>query len=163
MHSIMILFLRMAIAGAFLAGLFGQFVVLPTTFTDSIPVNDGFQVSMLLYTIAGILGIACVQVVLVAAWVLLGMIERDAIFSIRSFRWVNVIIWATLVATGLSFAVTVHLLFVDIPVDEMTTIGMFGSMALCTGTGAVIAMLLVIMRGLLRKATLLQSEMSEVI
>lgn len=60
------------------------------------------------YAIAGILVIACVEVALVAVWMLLSMVRRDSIFSDRAFRWVDVIIATGSVATVLVFALGVH-------------------------------------------------------
>lgn len=163
MHSFFIAALRAVLAVTFLAGLFGQIVVVPVTAADEVALNPAYAPYQVPYTIAGIIGIACIQVVLVAAWVLLGMIERDAIFSDRAFRWVDVIIGATAAATLTAAAVAAHLLFSGIPVPEMELIGAVGAAGLCAGAGATFAMLLFIMRGLLRKATELQAEMAEVV
>ncbi|WP_030160431.1 DUF2975 domain-containing protein [Glycomyces sp. NRRL B-16210] len=163
MHSFFIAALRAVLAVTFLAGLFGQIVVVPVTAADEVDLNPAYAPYQVPYTIAGIVGIACIQVVLVAAWVLLGMIERDAIFSARAFRWVDVIIGATVAASLTAASVTVHLLFSDIPAPEMELIGAVGATGLCAAAGATFAMLLFIMRGLLRKATELQAEMAEVV
>src|SRR5690242_8463846 len=54
-------------------------------------------------TIVAVFLVLCVQVVVVATWRLLSMVQEDRIFSDASFRWVNAIIaaigaaWAVLV------------------------------------------------------------------
>jgi hypothetical protein len=165
MNTIFIIALRAAIGGALFIGLFGQILVVPNTAADYVDLYAAYAPYETPYVIAAILGIACVQVVFVASWVLLGMIQRDAIFSDRAFRWVDVIIGATLVATLIAAGTAVHLIFFDIPAPQgdMELIGAVGAAGLCAATGAAFAMLAVIMRGLLRKATDLETEMAEVV
>jgi hypothetical protein len=112
-----------------------------------------------------ILGVACVQVALAAVGVLLGMVERDAVFSRRAFRWVDTVIGATVVATLLAFGVAVHLAVAEIPTpdDGMQTLGALGAAVACVGAGAAFAMLVVVMRGLLGKATALRGELARVV
>ncbi|WP_328546669.1 DUF2975 domain-containing protein [Streptomyces platensis] len=112
-----------------------------------------------------ITGIACVQVALVAMWMLLAMVERDAIFTPRAFRWVDVIIGTSVVATLLALGVAGHLALATIPSpgDGMEVIGALGAAIAGTGVGASFAMLVVIIRSLLGKATDLQTEIAEVV
>lgn len=112
-----------------------------------------------------IVGIVCVQVALVAVWMLLTMVQRDAIFTPRAFRWVDTIIGCSLVATLLAIGVTGHLTVTDIPSpsDGMEVIGALAAAIASVGVGAAFAMLIVIMRNLLHKATELQTEIAEVV
>jgi hypothetical protein len=93
------------------------------------------------------------------------MVQRDAIFTQRAFRWVDVIIGASVVATVLALGVAGHLAVAEIPSPDD---GMDVESALVAATagvavGAAFAMLMVVMRSLLRKATSLQREMAEVV
>jgi hypothetical protein len=165
MHRLLIAALRAGIAAAILLGLFGQIVVIPTTASDEVDRFPPYEPFAVPYVTVAIIGVACVQVVLGAVWMLLSMVERDAIFSRRAFRWVDTVIGATLVATLLAVGVTGHLLLADIPSpdDGMELIGALGAAVTCVGVGAAFAMLVVVMRGLLGKATQLRAEMAEVV
>ncbi|WP_333757941.1 DUF2975 domain-containing protein [Streptomyces sp. ISBFB 2968] len=166
MHRVLIAALRAGIAAAVLLGLFGQIVVIPTTASDEADRFPPYEPFAVPYATVAILGVACVQVVLCAVWMLLDMVERDAVFSRRAFRWVDTVIGATVVATLLAFGVAVHLAVAEIPSpddDGMQVLGALGAAVACVGVGAALAMLVVVMRGLLGKATALRSELAEVV
>lgn len=165
MHRLFIAALRAGIAAAVLLGLFGQIVVIPTTASDEADRFPPYEPFVVPYVTVAILGVACVQVVLAAVWMLLDMVERDAVFSRRAFRWVDTVIGATVVATLLAFGVAVHLAVAEIPSpdDGMQVLGALGAALACVGVGAAFAMLVVVMRGLLGKATALRSELAEVV
>ncbi|GAA2588256.1 DUF2975 domain-containing protein [Streptomyces roseoviolaceus] len=165
MNGFLIAALRAGIAFAVLAGLFGQFVVIPTTAADEVDRFLPYAPFATPYSTVAIVGVGCVQVALVAVWMLLTMVQRDAIFTPRAFRWVDVIIGASVVATVLALGVAGHLAVAEIPSPDD---GMDVESALVAATagvavGAAFAMLMVVMRSLLRKATSLQSEMAEVV
>ncbi|CAL9340113.1 DUF2975 domain-containing protein [Streptomyces sp. enrichment culture] len=164
MHRLFIAALRAGIAGALLLGLVGQVVVIPANAAaeaDRFPPYEPYAVP---YAAVAIAGVACVQAVLVSVWMLLSMVESDAIFTRRAFRWVDTVIGATLVATLLAFGVTVHLLLADVPTPEGVTLdGALASGVMCVGVGAAFVMLVVVMRGLLHKATQLTTEMAKVV
>ncbi|MYS69852.1 DUF2975 domain-containing protein [Streptomyces sp. SID5926] len=165
MHRLFIAALRAAAAAGVLLGLFGQIVVIPTTASDEADRFPPYEPFAVPYATVAILGVACVQVALAAVWVLLGMVERDAVFSRRAFRWVDTVIGATVVATLLAFGVAVHLAVAEIPTpgDGMRTLGALGAAVACVGAGAAFAMLVVVMRGLLGKATALRGELARVV
>ncbi|MDA3646642.1 DUF2975 domain-containing protein [Saccharopolyspora indica] len=165
MHSFIITALRIGIVGAIAAGLFGQIVVIPTTAADEVELFPPYAPLAVPYATAAIIGVACVQIVLVAAWMLLAMVQRDAIFSSRAFRWVDAIIGATLLATLVAAGVAGHLAVAEIPSpdDGMAVIGALGAATACVGVGASFAMVVVIMRNLLRKATEMKTEIAGVI
>jgi hypothetical protein len=164
MSRVFTIVLRAGIGAVIFFGLFGQIIVIPTTLADMEglglprgPVNE-------IYTVVGILGVACVQVALVALWMLLAMVERDSIFSMRAFRWIDTIIGAALVATLLAFAMAAHLTFAPTRrADGMDMLSLWLFSIACVGVGVAFAMLMVVMRGLLRKATDLETEMAEVV
>jgi hypothetical protein len=118
-------------------------------------IGVGFQA--LPYSVLGVAAIACVQVALIAIWVLLSMVRRGAIFDERAFRWVNVISVAGFVAAVLVAAVCAHAGEVD---DAPGLILVGGGVALA---GAAFALLMVVMHGLLRNATMLRRELDEVV
>jgi len=165
MHRLFIAALRAAAAAAVLLGLFGQIVVIPTTASDEADRFPPYEPFAVPYATVAILGVACVQVALAAVWMLLGMVERDTVFSRQAFRWVDTVIGATVVATLLAFGVAVHLAVAEIPTpdDGMQTLGALGAAVACVGVGAALAMLVVVMRGLLGKATALRGELARVV
>ncbi|MEE4419385.1 DUF2975 domain-containing protein [Streptomyces bugieae] len=165
MHRFFILALRAGIVAAILVGLFGQIVVIPTTAADQVDRFPPYAPFAAPYVTVAVVGVACVQVALVAVWMLLAMVRRDALFSPRAFRWVDTLIGASVVATLLALGVTGHLALAEIPSpgDGMQVIGALGAALASVGVGAAFAMLVVVMRGLLRKATDLQTEMAEVV
>ena len=101
MHRLLVAVLQLGIVAVFLAGLFGQIVVLPTTAADDVAQFPPYAPYEVPYVTVAIIGVACV--------------------------------------------------------------GAFGTAALTTGAGVAFIMLMVIMRGLLRKATRLQMEMAELV
>ncbi|GAB7029307.1 DUF2975 domain-containing protein [Streptomyces sp. NPDC021749] len=165
MHRFFILALRAGIAAAILVGLFGQIVVIPTTAADEVDRFPPYAPFATPYVTVAIVGVGCVQVALVAVWMLLAMVRRDALFSPLAFRWVDTIIGASVVATLLALGVSGHLALAEIPSpdDGMRVIGALGAALASVGVGAAFAMLVVVLRSLLRKATDLQTEMAEVV
>ncbi len=109
------------------------------------------------YAALGVAAIACVQVVLVALWVLLSRVRRGAIFDKRAFRWVDVVTVAGFVAALLVAALCAHVGELD---DAPGLVLIGGGVATA---GAAFALLMVVMRGLLRTATGLRLELDEVV
>ncbi|MFK0118008.1 DUF2975 domain-containing protein [Streptomyces sp. NPDC090994] len=165
MSRFLITVLRVGIAASIMLGLFGQIVVIPTTAADEVDRFPAYAPFAAPYAAVAIAGVACVQVVLAAMWMLLDMVERDVIFTERAFRWVDIIIGTAVVATLLALGITGHLLLADIPSpdDGMEIESVLAAATVCVAGGAAFAMLMVIMRGLLRKATVLRAEMAEVV
>ncbi|MFC8660986.1 DUF2975 domain-containing protein [Streptomyces sp. NPDC057199] len=165
MHRLFIAALRAGIAAAILVGLFGQIVVIPTTAADEVDRFPPYAPFATPYVTLAIIGVACVQVALVAVWMLLAMVRRGAIFSSLAFRWVDIVIGSSVVATLLAMGVAGHLFVADIPSpdDGMDELSALGAAITSVGVGAAFAMLTVIMRSLLRKATDLQTEIAAVV
>jgi hypothetical protein len=101
--------------------------------------------------------ILCVQIVIVATWMLLNRVDDDKIFSEASLRWVDVIVWAIatawIVMAGLLLYIGSH---ADDPGGPMV-------LFLLTVGITVVGLLMVVMRALLRKATTLRADMDSVI
>ncbi|TCC48783.1 DUF2975 domain-containing protein [Kribbella capetownensis] len=108
-------------------------------------------------TIWSILGLLCVQVVIVCTWQLLTMVKADRIFTEDAFVWVDAILWALSAAWVLLFAGFVYLGW--LANDPGLPIVLFGMVL----TGAVLVLLMVVMRALLRRATTLRADMEAVI
>ncbi|TDC74230.1 DUF2975 domain-containing protein [Streptomyces hainanensis] len=165
MHKYFIALLRAGIVIAVLAGVFGQLVVIPAAAADEVDRFPPYAPFQAAYVTVAIVGVACVQIALVAVWMLLAMVDRDAIFTSGAFRWVDVIIGAAGVATLLAFGVAGHLSLAEIPEPDgsMEVLSALAGATACVGLGAAFLMLVVVMRTLLRKATDLQAEIAEVV
>ena len=108
--------------------------------------------------IAAIVFLALVQVTLVCVWRLLSLVQAERIFSADAFRYVDVILWA-LAAAGALIAVSYVVIIVSRAVSlSLTLLAILGIVV-----SAALALLVVVMRGLLRKALELEQDMSEVV
>ena len=101
--------------------------------------------------------VLCVQVVVVATWKLLTLVENDRIFSEPALRWVDAIVWA-IAAGWATFGVV--FLFVGFNADDP---GVPLLMFLLLVGITVLGLLMVVMRALLRQATTLRTDMESVI
>lgn len=108
-------------------------------------------------TAISVLLVLCVQVVVVATWVLLRHVEQDRIFEERSFAWVDVIIGAIGVGWVILAGV---LLAVGLTADDP---GAPLLLFLVVVGVTVLGLLMVVMRALLRRATLLRADLDGVI
>ena len=101
--------------------------------------------------------LCCAQVVLVSTWKLLGMVAADRIFSEDAFRWVDLILGAIGVGwlVWLGFGVAV-LAASDEPGTPI-------AVAVLGLAITVVGLLMVVMRALLRQATVLRTDMDAVI
>jgi hypothetical protein len=101
--------------------------------------------------------VVCVQVVIVATWKLLTMVKKDRIFSDASLVWVDAIVWAIVAAWVVLLGVFLYFGFkAD---DPGLPVLLF---LMLTGI-AVVGLLMVVMRALLRQATTLRTDMEAVI
>lgn len=104
-------------------------------------------------------GLVCVQVVIVSTWKLLTMVRDDRIFSEASLVWVDAIVWAIFAAWVLLLGLFIYLgvsVGFDDPALPLT-------LMLMVVAGAVLGLLMVVMRALLRQATTLRTDMEAVI
>ncbi len=109
------------------------------------------------------LEILCFQVVIVCTWKLLTMVQKDRIFSEASLSWVNGIVWSFvagwLILLSLAVYLTAFIYFTPELRDPGIPIVLFGMVLI----GAVLVLLMGIMRALLRQATTLRTDMEAVI
>lgn len=112
--------------------------------------------------IPGVIGavvfLALVEVTLVCIWFLLSLVQADRIFRVEAFRYVDVILTALISAGVLilaSYIVIVASRAVSLSLTLLAVLGIVVSAAL--------ALLVVVLRGLLRKALELEQDLSEVV
>ena len=101
--------------------------------------------------------VLCVQVVVVATWKLLGLVASDRIFTRASLAWVDAIVGAIAAAWIVFFGL---FLWAGFQADDP---GAPLLMFLLLVAGAVLGLLMVVMRALLRQATTLRTDMDAVI
>lgn len=108
--------------------------------------------------IAAVIFIGLIEVTLVCVWFLLSLVQTDRIFRVEAFRYVDIILGA-LVGAGLlilvSYVVIVGSRAVSLSLTLLAVLGIVVSAAL--------ALLVVVLRGLLRKALELEQDLSEVV
>jgi hypothetical protein len=108
-------------------------------------------------TAIAVFWVLCIQVVVVCTWQLLTLVKDDRIFSDASLRWVNGIVGAV----GAAWVVLLGVfLYVGFQADDP---GMPLLLFLLLVGVAVLGLLLVVMRALLRQATSLRTDMEAVI
>jgi hypothetical protein len=108
-------------------------------------------------TAVSVFWVLCVQVVIVATWKLLTLVEDDRIFSEASMVWVDAIVRA--VAAAWTVLVGAFL-YVGLNADDP---GLPLLLFLLVMGVSVLGLLMVVMRALLEKATALRTDLESVI
>ncbi|MGW8483266.1 DUF2975 domain-containing protein [Microbacterium sp. NPDC055903] len=108
--------------------------------------------------IGAVLFLVLVQIVLVCIWRLLSLVREDEIFSPRAFRYVDIIM-GTLIAAAVLIAGALIVIYSARAVNPgILLLGILGIVV-----GAALALLVAVLRGLLRKALQLEQDLSEVV
>ena len=98
-----------------------------------------------------LLGLLCVQVVIVCTWQLLTLVRDDRIFSTSALPWVNAIVGA--IAVGWTMLLGTFVCAYYFIVDEVSDDPVLPALLLVLLlVGAVVGLLMVVMRQLLRQA-----------
>lgn len=108
--------------------------------------------------VVAVLFLLCVQVVLVCVWRLLSLVRASVIFSDDAFVWVDIILSAIVLATLL-----IAISMATLASSHVASPSVMLLCALGVVVGAGLALLIVVMRGLLRNARQLQQDLSEVV
>lgn len=108
--------------------------------------------------VIGVVFVLCAQVVLVCVWRLLDLVGVHGTFSERAFVWVDVALGAVVLATALVAGSLGLLLAARAAAPSISILCLLGIVV-----GAGLSLLLVVLRGLLRKASQLEHDMSEVV
>ena len=149
--------LRILLALAFAALLLAQVLFLPAL--SGAMAEDSPELAYLRWPtlVVAVLGLGCVQVVIVCTWKLLTLVEDDRIFSAASMVWVDAIVAAI---------ATAWLLLLGTLVWSLVSVGLPGPpvvLLLLLVAGAVVGLLVVVMRALLQQATALRTDLEAVI
>ncbi|MGY1835650.1 DUF2975 domain-containing protein [Blastococcus sp. SYSU DS0510] len=112
--------------------------------------------------VAAVVALACVQVVVVCTGKLLTLVTQDKIFSPGALPWVDGIVRA--VAVGWTMLLATFVCAYYFIVDEVSDDPVLPALLLLLLlVGAVLGLLVVVMRALLRQATNLRADMEAVI
>lgn len=149
-----ILTLRLVLAVS-LAGSLGVRVgILPLIWADLAVSTTGWRIAAIAILALWVL---CLQVVAVCIWQLVSMAAADAVFSDGAFRFVDVVIGAISAAALLTAGLATLLAPGDIAPG---VVGLIYGAAVATGG---VALVVVVMRSLLRKAIEMRTELDEVV
>ena len=108
--------------------------------------------------IAAAVFVLCLQVALACVWRLLSLVREGIIFSPKAFAYVDVILAAIIVATVIIAGAIILLLAVGASSPSITLLAVLGIMV-----GTLLTLLVIVLRGLLRKAWQLESDLAEVV
>jgi hypothetical protein len=155
--------LRVLLVMVFIGLLVAQFLSLPGEFRQQAEEHpEAGWMPWLLLTFA-ILEVVCIQIVIVCTWRLLTLVRSDRIFSEESFVWVDVIMWTMvagwLLLASLSASLVGIIYFTPELRDPGTPILLTGMVLI----GGVVVLTIVVLRALLRQATVLRTDLEEVI
>lgn len=154
--------LRILLAIVFAALLVAQIWAVPGLLPDL--AEPTLERSFMRWTMGAVsvLGLLCVQVVIVCTWQLLTLVTNDRIFSTSALPWVNAIVWA--IAAGWTMLLATLVCAYYFIIDEVSDDPALPALLLLSLlVGAVIGLLVVVMRALLRHATVLRADMESVI
>ncbi|WP_354697910.1 hypothetical protein DSM112329_03567 [Paraconexibacter sp. AEG42_29] len=149
--------LRILLGVGFAAMVMGQFFSMPGQFAHMAKEQPEDAHLRWPLTIFSALELLCVQVVIVCTWRLLTMVKEDRIFSARSLVWVDAIVWA--IGAGWIMLLGLFVYVGSRATDPGTPLLL---MVMLLG-GAVLGLLMVVMRALLQQATRLRTDMEAVI
>ena len=161
MNHATILMLR-TMLGVLMLGTLGAQLLTPVVASEIATAAPEVSHLVVPYSIAGILGIACAQVVLVVMWRMLGLVADDTIFSSHAshaLRLVDVVVGAFAAGTLLTGIVATTMLVVPnaaSPAELLATLGV-------GAVGVALVLLMIVMRGLLAAAARDRAELAEVV
>ena len=156
-YRAVVLLLRLFLAALFAVLVLMQVMSLPGQFAHMAQESPESAYLRWPLTVVSIFWVLCIQVVVVATWKLLTMVNRNAIFTRASLVWVDTITWSIVAAWVVLVGV---FLYVGFGADDP---GLPLLLFLLVVIVAVAALLMVVMRTLLRQATELRTDMDAVI
>lgn len=158
MHQLTILLLKALIAVLLALLLLCQLVVVPIIAAGMAERLPPFAFLQWPGVIAAALFVLCLQAALVCVWRLLTLAREGIIFNPRAFRYVDVILVSIVVAT---LIVLGSLIIISSAQAGSPTIALLGVLGIVVGS--ILALLVIVLRGLLRKAAQLESDLAEVV
>lgn len=158
MHRITIILLKALIVVLIALLLVCQLGVIPQTAHSMAVRYPEFAQLEIPGIVIGVVFALCAQVVLACVWRLLSLVGRDSIFSPLAFAWVDVALGAVVLATILVVGSFGVLFAAQASPPSISLLCLMGIVV-----GAGLSLLIVVLRGLLRKAWMLERDLSEVV
>jgi hypothetical protein len=158
MHPVTIVVLKALIAALVVLLLWCQVFIVPAVAAMSAVRYHEIAYFEIPGIAVGVAFLVCVQLVLVCVWRLLSLVREDSIFRETAFPWVDLSLAAVGFATALVLAALVALSLTGYMTPSITLLLVLGVIV-----GAGLSLLIVVMRGLLRKASRLEHDLSEVV
>lgn len=157
MNRAAILSLKALLAALIAVLLACQIWVIPGVAAQTVLQHPEFAYLQLPGILIAIAFVLCMQLSLVCTWQLLTLVRGFSIFSQNAFKWVDAILGLVIGATLLILASLITLTVVGIssPANVLCVLGLV--------LGASFALLVVVMRGLLHKASQLEQDLAEVV
>ncbi|MDJ0348458.1 DUF2975 domain-containing protein [Cryobacterium sp. PH29-G1] len=158
MHRTAIVTLKTLILALIALLLVCQVFVVPAVaqqMVDRSPQLGYLQLPGIIVTVGFLL---CVQVALVCVWRLLSLVRASIIFSETAFTYVNIVLGLVALATLLIVGSFITLAIAGVASPSVTILCWLG---IVVGSG--LALLVVVMRGLLRQASQLERDLAEVV
>ena len=157
MHRTTIIALKALLIVMILFMLAGQAWVIPGVAAQTAAQYPEYAYLEIPGIVVSLLFLVCVQLALVCVWRLLSLVRGSSIFSRDAFKWVDAILALVIVATLLILASLITLTAVGIssPANMLCILGVI--------LGSGFALLVVVLRGLLHKASELEQDLSEVV
>ena len=157
MHSTVTVALKALIVVMIVFMLAGQAWVIPGVAAQTAMQFPEYAYLELPGVVVAIAFLLCVQLALVCVWRLLSLVRASSIFSRDAFKWVDIILALVIGATLLIFTSFIVLSAVGIssPANVLCILGVI--------LGSGFALLVVVLRGLLRKASQLEQDLAEVV
>ena len=158
MHRTAIVTLKTLILALIALLLVCQVFVVPAVaqqMVDRSPQLGYLQLPGIIVTVGFLL---CVQVALVCVWRLLSLVRASIIFSETAFTYVNIVLGLVALATLLIVGSFITLALAGVASPSVTILCWLG---IVVGSG--LALLVVVMRGLLRQASQLERDLAEVV
>lgn len=152
--------LRVLLVLVFAGLVVAQVLSIPGEAFDAPGESPAFQWTFLA---VGILEALALQIVIVCTWRLLTLLTADRIFSEKAFVWVDVMAWTIAIAWLLFAVVAAVVVGIIYFTPELRDPGAPVLLVGMTLIGAVVVLVVVVMRSLLRQATALRADLDEVI
>ena len=150
--------LKALIAVMLLLLLTSQIVVIPEVARITAIRNPDVAQLELPGIVGAVVFLLLVEVTLVCVWRLLSLVRAERIFSPDAFRYVDVILGA-LIAAGVLISASYVVILANRAVSlQLTLLAVLGVVV-----SAALALLVVVLRGLLRKALELEQDLAEVV
>ena len=150
--------LKALIAVMLLLLLISQIIVIPEVARITAIRNPDVAQLELPGIVGAVVFLLLVEVTLVCVWRLLSLVRTERIFSPDAFRYVDVIL-AALITAGVLITTSYVVIVANRAVSlQLTLLAVLG-----TVVSAALALLVVVLRGLLRKALELEQDLAEVV